>query len=422
MKRLSRRLRSPAAPRQFLSPIALWKSRGQKHPNDMDSAFSIQPVGRFARPSEAVKRPKEFACFSYDDEHKFHLGDRSMRWYYTPELDVDLSKGVDQFVKHDSSVDEHLDSLLKTIMHHEKQTGKKIDAQVVTWRGCVTKFMASPFEDRDGFELNATLYQDCIFIEENHAYRMESEREQAKQPWRGRIPREHMTFWGYKFETLATLPAPWGKTSREYIEGRKDEPVNNLAQYCSVVRTGVGNTVLCLGGEVDAIWDSKPRKQGDAIRWVELKTSAEINSDKDYSFFERKLCKFWIQSFLLGVPKIIVGFRSRDGILRKVEEINTEEIPATVSRRNRSWDGNVCINFAADFLQWLRTKIDDEGVWRIRRRAGSPQIEVFKTSEDTGHGRILTDEFINHRIKLSLPAASPAQEEKSQEEVVEKEP
>lgn len=81
---------------------------------------------------------------------------------------------------------------------------------------------------------------------------MRSQAEQAAQPWRGPIPQEVMQFWGYKFETLATLPAPWGETSREYIEGREHEVVNNKAQYCSVVRTGLGKTVLCLGGEVDA--------------------------------------------------------------------------------------------------------------------------------------------------------------------------
>lgn len=62
-----------------------------------------------------------------------------MRWYYTPQLGADLSQGFETFVKHDDSVDEHLDSLLKTIIDHEKQTGKKIDAQVATWRGCITK-------------------------------------------------------------------------------------------------------------------------------------------------------------------------------------------------------------------------------------------------------------------------------------------
>lgn len=56
-----------------------------------------------------------------------------------------------------------------------------------------------------------------------------------------------------------------------------------------------------------------------------------------------------------------------------------------------------------ELCQGLRNKIDDEGVWRIRRRPRDPHIEVIKTKEDTGHGRILTEEFINHRIKLSLP-------------------
>lgn len=61
----------------------------------------------------------------------------------------------------------------------------------------------------------------------------------------------HITV-GYKFETLSTLPAPWAETSRDFIENRQNEIVNNKAQYCTVVRTGIGSTTLCLGGEVDA--------------------------------------------------------------------------------------------------------------------------------------------------------------------------
>jgi RAT1-interacting protein len=34
--------------------------------------------------------------------------------------------------------------------------------------------------------------------------------------------------------------------------------VNNRAQYCSIVRTGLGKTNLCLGGEVDASKTSGP--------------------------------------------------------------------------------------------------------------------------------------------------------------------
>ncbi len=66
--------------------------------------------------------------------------------------------------------------------------------------------------------------------------------------------------------------------------------------------------------------------------------------------FERKLMKFWIQSFLLGVPKIIVGFRTPDGILKRIEEIETTSIPGTVKKRGGTWDGNMCINFASALL------------------------------------------------------------------------
>lgn len=112
------------------------------------------------------------------------------------------------------------------------------------------------------------------FIEENHEYKMASDESRANQEWNGPIPQEVMQFWGelhvsaaplkpfvtnslihltgYKFETLSTIPAPWDETSREYIENREDEIVNNKAQYCSVVRTGFDKTILCLGGEVDA--------------------------------------------------------------------------------------------------------------------------------------------------------------------------
>ncbi|RYP09029.1 hypothetical protein DL764_001525 [Monosporascus ibericus] len=346
----------------------------------MPGTFNIQPIGRFAGASEPVKRPK------------FHLDDSSLQWYHPPELGADLSKGFEKFDKHDDSADEHLDSLLKTIIAHEEEEGKKIDAHIVTWRGMMTKIMSTPFEDRDGF------------IEENHAHKQVSKQGQQgqQQGRKGQFSPEVMTYWGYKFETLSCLPRPWGEVSREDIENRDSAVVSNKAQYCSVVRTGVGKTIMCLGGEVDAIWDSKPAEKGAPINWVELKTSAEIRDERGMNNFERKLMKFWIQSFLLGVPKIIVGFRSQQGILTKIEEIETAKIPETAAKRGvRSWDANMCINFASAFLDWLRETINDEGVWRIRRQPRSQTIEVFRV-EEVGHGDVLTDEFINWRIKLSL--------------------
>jgi len=90
------------------------------------------------------------------------------------------------------------------------------------------------------------------------------------------------------------------------------------------------------------------------INYVELKTSQEHRSASDESFFRVKMMRFWIQSFLLGVPRIIVGFRSTNGYLERVQEIETARIPEDVTAKENGrppWDGNVCVNFAAAFLE-----------------------------------------------------------------------
>jgi RAT1-interacting protein len=57
-------------------------------------------------------------------------------------------------------------------------------------------------------------------------------------------------------------------------------------------------------------------------------------------------------------------------------------------------------------LLGLRLSITDEGVWRIKRQRGSDHIELFRV-EEVGHGRIITDEFMDWRIKLGLGKSKP---------------
>lgn len=130
------------------------------------------------------------------------------------------------------------------------------------------------------------------------------------------------------------------------------------------------------------------------------------------------MLKFWAQSFLLGVPKIIVGFRNKNGILQRIEELETKNIPLMIKkRRKQSWDGNLCINFASNFLECrlssvdlgkrlmvllgLKATITSEGVWRITRKVRSPIIEVFKI-EESGQGDILSLEFTQWRNRVAI--------------------
>jgi RAT1-interacting protein len=54
-----------------------------------------------------------------------------------------LSRGFDSFERLDDTADDHLDSLLKTIIAHEQELGAPIETDLITWRGMMTKVRLS---------------------------------------------------------------------------------------------------------------------------------------------------------------------------------------------------------------------------------------------------------------------------------------
>ena len=104
-----------------------------------------------------------------------------------------------------------------------------------------------------------------------------------------------------------------------------------------------------------------------------------INNERDSIRFERKLLKFWAQSFLLGIPRVIVGFRTRAGVLQTVQEFKTLEMGRMVRgkvrlrflwmldwssltryclhRQPHAWDPTVCLSFASSALDFIRSAI-----------------------------------------------------------------
>jgi RAT1-interacting protein len=69
----------------------------------------------------------------------------------------------------------------------------------------------------------------------------------------------------------------------------------------------------------------------------------------------------------------------------------------------RTWDGNLCINFAAAFLDFLQHTISsasgEQGTWLIKRRKGAKEITITRTS-DVQDPRIVTATFRQHRENL----------------------
>jgi RAT1-interacting protein len=366
--------------------------------------FPIQPVSRFQGASASIKRPREIAHFSYDDNHIYRDDASSISYYCPPQIGTDLKQGFDTFRHHEDTKDLHLDSLLRALITQEKKGGISEKADFVTWRGMMTKIMTAPFDMFAEFDMFATLHEGTIYIEEDFPARYADRQAQANRPpSRYQDPNQQsqqmMTYWGYKFETLALLSTPPPDTPNEVIQRRTRNVVSNHAQHCSIISTSFGPHTLVLGGEVDGLSGPKPSASSNQpIPWVELKTSEELPrnpSNRDVLKFERKLLKFWAQSFLLGVPKIIVGWRSKQGILNGVQEFDTGKIPGMVRRGTGCWDGNVCINFAASFLGFLKETVKGDGVYRISLRKKAGVVEVQRVRDGTGD--IVSSEFLEWR-------------------------
>jgi hypothetical protein len=88
--------------------------------------------------------------------------------------------------------------------------------------------------------------------------------------------------------------------------------INDAQRRCSVYRTSLGTHRLLVSAEIDC----EETLPNGSRAFVEIKTSGSMSTAQlRCNFRERKLIKYWIQSYVAGVPTVVVGYRSDDGVL-----------------------------------------------------------------------------------------------------------
>jgi RAT1-interacting protein len=326
----------------------------------------------------AYQQPTQIASFSFDEERRLHHDDRSRRFYHPPPRNVNLNHRFEQRIDRDDSVDEHLDGLLASLINlgskDVDQDRHRAQADVITWRGMMTKMCTIMYEDRQGFEMNAMLVGDTLYIEEYIS--PERKAEEAGQSYNERGLR--LAYHGYSLESY-TCHA-W----RDWQPGCDvwDGDVNTNVQWGSVVKTKLGDLRLVLGGEVDAI---DPQTEEP----VEIKATMQIRSARDEERFETKMLRFYMQSFLLGVQRVVVGFRDHRGNLVTHQDITTLAMPRAVRGKAHGWDPNACLIAASDLLTALRRIIkanssavfSNQAQWPSAKEAERSAIaDVFRLS------------------------------------------
>ncbi|KAJ7678982.1 RAI1-domain-containing protein [Mycena polygramma] len=302
-------------------------------------------------PSPAFQQPTQIISFSYTPAHVLEFTDSALRFLAAPPPRAQLAHGYDRWVRRPETrprIDGLLRALSAARAKHHPALASGVGA--VAWRGVLTRILTAPYEERDGWALNVMCVDGILYFEEH----LDDARLREKNDI---APRHRMqTYFGYAFESYCTAAAPSpGGPSVNVPQAPGDPPgwggdVDTNVQWCSVVRTKLGETRLVIGGEVDCV---RGKYTGKTDTFVELKTSLVIRGAQDEARFEKKLLKFYMQSFLLGVPEILVGFRTPAGEVQTLQSFRTVEIPRLVRGKAHGWDPAVCLRWGEAFLGWV---------------------------------------------------------------------
>ncbi|KDR76133.1 hypothetical protein GALMADRAFT_462464 [Galerina marginata CBS 339.88] len=333
-------------------------------------AFLSYPDPSNSKPKAIpFQQPSQLISFSYTPEHVQEFTDSALRYYVDPPLGSNLSYGYDRWVRKPDQRG-RIDALLKAISNikHDPKRGVGLpEIGVVSWRGVMTKILTAPYENRDGWELNVMSLNGTLYLEEHLTEDRLSEKNNMDARQRSQ------TYYGYAFESYCTSDAPPGRAPHNNPNPGAPPSwggdVDTSVQWCSVVRTKLGDTRMIIGGEVDCV---RGKYTGQTDTFVELKTSLTIRGQHDESKFERKLLKFYFQSFLLGVPEIVVGFRTPAGVVTTVQSFKTIQLPRLVRGKPGAWDPVLCLDWGYKFLTFLKDLVrstagdSDSSVWRVK--------------------------------------------------------
>ncbi|KAH9265810.1 hypothetical protein BASA83_010942 [Batrachochytrium salamandrivorans] len=289
----------------------------KSHPSSSTDILSSIPMPNINSPyrQSTYSMPKEIGCFSYGVDRIAQMQSRE-------SLNVSLSAGYpDKYITRDKKP-EHLDALLDCMKDINTRRVGNDQAPIIpnfcTWRGIMSKIIRVPYASKESWELGVTLHKGTIYMEEH-----ESEESKAQSlDLQIKICCLH---------------------------------IGVLQRVCKSIWTHD----IVLGGEVDCLTREVSPGELPQSAYAELKTNRVIETDRQRHTL--RTSSIWEQSFLAGVPKVIIGFRTDGGEISHVHEFDTAEVPRIVRNKPGMWDPNRCVSFGDSVLTWIKSivTIDD---------------------------------------------------------------
>ncbi|XP_078502183.1 decapping and exoribonuclease protein-like [Lissotriton helveticus] len=315
-------------------------------------------------------QPREIGCVSVNATGRFPNDTQNKR-FLRPDarplslVNWDLMLGYhDRYIKINRDNDEgRLHALLRWCLASERQlqatneegTGRGapgharlLNVDFVARRGHLARVLITPYS-RQGWKMAVTLFRGTYFLLEERDEERPSE------------TAEQYNFMGHKFEHYMTSANP--NTQPDPFAVLDDNQA-----FFTVLNATLNSHSLLFSAEVDG-HDLSYHNQSAPSCYVELKTSHFRGETRNVPSAMK--LKWWAQSFLAGIPRLIVGFKRDKYNVNKcvmfnvtgagLQQTPTRAMTATRAMENPDvWKPSVCMNFLDAFLSFVKEVVIED--------------------------------------------------------------
>lgn len=279
-------------------------------------------------------QPRELTCWTrasvtdasrpMEYQHKDRSG---LLAFCVPQLPASLGEGYpDAFVQKPSDDHSGVETVLEAAQLASVPLG---EYNFATYRNNLNKIFLTPLNTQDAWTVDGCRIGRTMFLDI------------VKTPQKDFPNAKLFEFFGYKFEALCTA----------------EKVVDSSSEFGSVVHLHLGDHRLIVGAEIDC-YDPQlcpAGEQAPLSSYVEMKTfRLPQTAQQTRNLMQFKYPRWWVQSWLAGVPRIAAGARDDQGQLLQVDLVDTQALPRLAREAGASWQPHQLLAFGHDVLAWMR--------------------------------------------------------------------
>ncbi|XP_063877642.1 decapping and exoribonuclease protein-like isoform X2 [Scylla paramamosain] len=276
--------------------------------------------------------PEVLGSYSVDSEKKVRFDDSAMsvlsEKYILQENEhmqvrLDLNRGKHQYREFTTTTTDIFRQFLQWILKNQKEltaesSPNKLMADFVVARTILKRIMEAPYVSsmNFGIMLFAQYFKGSIYIDFPVHGDDDEEEEDGEEEGEVIEVDPILGVYGHKFEQYMT-------------GGDPNEVVHCNSEFRCVLKQHLSELTLLYHTSTDAVDQTCHQDDfKDMSSFVSLKACIERTiPHKQRNFRKYSLCGWWCESQLSGIPRVLKGTRSYDGIVHTLEMLQTADLP-----------------------------------------------------------------------------------------------